>query len=92
MGFKTNTITPLYPPEVIEEVRQFDLEEVAERLGMERDRYDQKKWRTSSCAISIDPSRGIFFDHLAQTGGGGAISLVTHVMQCDFVTAMDFLC
>ena len=91
MGSQINTKAPLYPPEVIEEVRQFDLEEVAERLGMERDRQDKKKWRTSGCTISIDSDRGVFFDHLAQTGGGGAISLVTHVLQCDFVTAMDFL-
>ncbi|WP_019505871.1 toprim domain-containing protein [Pleurocapsa sp. PCC 7319] len=91
MSFEINTKTPLYPPEVIDEVRQFDLEEVAQRLGMKRDRFDKKKWRITGCAISIDPSRGVFFDHLAQTGGGGAISLVTHVMQCDFVTAMDFL-
>ncbi|MEO0926746.1 MAG: toprim domain-containing protein [Cyanobacteria bacterium J06643_13] len=91
MGFEINTKTPLYPPEIIEEVRQFDLEEVAQRLGMEQDRFDKKKWRISGRAISIDASRGVFFDHLAQTGGGGAISLVTHVMQCDFVTAMDFL-
>ena len=91
MGSEIDTKTPLYPPKVIEEVRQFNLEEVAERLGMERDRQDKKKWRTSGCTISIDSGRGVFFDHLAQTGGGGAISLVTHVMQCDFVTAMDFL-
>ncbi len=91
MGSQINTKAPIYPPEVIDEVRQFNLEEVAERLGMERDRHDHKKWRTSGCAISIDASRGVFFDHLAQAGGGGAISLVTHVMQCDFVTAMDFL-
>ena len=91
MGSQINTKAPLYPPEVIEEARQLDLEEVAERLGMERDRHDQKKWRMSGCAISIDSGRGVFFDHLAQTGGGGAISLVTHVMQCDFVTAIDFL-
>ena len=91
MGLQINTKAPIYSPEIIDEVRQFNLEEVAERLGMERDRHDQKKWRTSGCAISIDASRGVFFDHFAQTGGGGAISLVTHVMQCDFVTAMDFL-
>ncbi|MDJ0589566.1 MAG: toprim domain-containing protein [Pleurocapsa sp. MO_226.B13] len=98
MGSQINTKAPIYSPEIIDEVRQFNLEEVAERLGMERDceasrrhRHDQKKWRTSGCAISIDASRGVFFDHLAQTGSGGAISLVTHVMQCDFVTAMDFL-
>ena len=91
MASQINTKAPIYPPEVIDEVRQFNLEEVAERLGMERDRHDQKKWRTSGCVISIDASRGVFFDHLAQAGGGGAISLVSHVMQCDFVTAMDFL-
>lgn len=91
MASQINTKALIYPPEVIDEVRQFNLEEVAERLGMERDRHDQKKWRTSGCAISIDASRGVFFDHLAQTGGGGAISLVSHVMQCNFVTAMDFL-
>ncbi|MDJ0591236.1 MAG: toprim domain-containing protein [Pleurocapsa sp. MO_226.B13] len=91
MGSQINTKAPLYPPEVIEEVRQLDLEEVAQRLGMERDRQDKKKWRISGCTISIDNNRGIFYDHLAQIGGGGAISLVTHVMQCDFITVMDFL-
>ncbi|GAB4542399.1 MAG: hypothetical protein Tsb0014_35100 [Pleurocapsa sp.] len=91
MQLRSNSKTPLYPPEIVEEVRQFDLSEVAQWLGMERDRQDKKKWRTSGCTISIDSGRGVFFDHLAQTGGGGAISLVTHVMQCDFVTAMDFL-
>ena len=91
MGLQINTKAPLYPPEVIDEVRQLDLEEVAERLGMERDRQDKKKWRKSGCTISINTNRGVFYDHLAQIGGGGAISLVTHVMQCDFVTAMNFL-
>ncbi len=91
MASQINTKAPLYPPEVIEEARQLDLEEVAERLGMERDRQDKRKWRISGCTISIDTNRGIFYDHLAQTGGGGAISLVSHVMQCDFITAMDFL-
>ena len=91
MQFISNHKTPLYPPEIIDEVRQFDLEEVAQWLGMERDGHDKKKWRISGCTISIDPERGVFFDHLAQTGGGGAISLVTHVLGCDFVTAMDFL-
>ncbi|MGK7916659.1 MAG: toprim domain-containing protein [Prochloraceae cyanobacterium] len=91
MQFISNSKTPLYPPEIIHEVRQFDLEEVAQWLGMERDGHDKKKWRISGCTISIDSSRGVFFDHLAQTGGAGAISLVTHVLGCDFVTAMDFL-
>ncbi|AFZ38076.1 TOPRIM domain-containing protein (plasmid) [Stanieria cyanosphaera PCC 7437] len=91
MQFISNSKTPFYPPEIIDEVRQFDLEEVAQWLGMERDCHDKKKWRISGCTISIDPERGVFFDHLAQTGGGGAISLVTHVLGCDFVSAMDFL-
>ncbi len=91
MWSKSNSKTPLYPPEIVEEVRQFDLSEVAQSLGMERDRHDKKKWRISGCTVSIDPERGVFFDHLAQTGGGGAISLVTHVLGCDFVSAMDFL-
>ncbi len=91
MQFISNHKTPLYPPEIIDEVRQFDLEEVAQWLGMERDGHDKKKWRISGCTISIDPERGVFFDHLAQTGGGGAISLVRSVLGCDFVTAMDFL-
>ena len=91
IGSKSNRKTPLYPPEIIEEVRQLNLSEVAQCLGMERDRHDQKKWRISGSTISIDSNQGVFFDHLAQTGGGGAISLVTHVLGCDFVTAMDFL-
>ena len=53
---------PLYSSEVIDELRQLDLEEVAIWLGMERDCHDKKKWRISGCTISIDPERGVFFD------------------------------
>ncbi len=35
---------PLYSSEVIDELRQLDLEEVAIWLGMERDCHDKKKW------------------------------------------------
>jgi conjugative relaxase-like TrwC/TraI family protein len=75
--------------ELAEQLRQLPLEEIAERLGLERDRRDKKKWKADGYNISINDSK--FFDHYAQTGGHGAIDLVMHVNQCDFKQAVHWL-
>ena len=66
MQLRSNSKTPLYPPEIVEEARQFDLEEVAQWLGMERDGHDKKKWRISGCTISIDSNQGVFEDTVGE--------------------------
>ncbi|NJM90534.1 MAG: DUF3991 domain-containing protein, partial [Hydrococcus sp. RU_2_2] len=75
--------------ELTQRIRSLPLEEVAERLGMERDRYDKHKWRSDGCIISIND--GKFYDHLAQKGGGGAIDLVMHVREINFKEAVEWL-
>lgn len=70
-------------------VRDIPLEEVAERLGLERDRRDKHKWKGVGQTISINGQK--FYDHLAQEGGYGAIDLVMHVQGRNFKEAVDWL-
>jgi conjugative relaxase-like TrwC/TraI family protein len=74
---------------LINEVRDRPLEEIAERLGLQRDKRDKKKWRGEGFSISITDSK--FYDHHAQKGGHGAIDLVMHVNQSSFTEAVDWL-
>ncbi len=70
-------------------VREFDLEGVAEQLGLERDRHDKHKWRGLGHIISI--TNGRFNDWTMGKGGGGAIDLVMHVQNVDFKAAVQWL-
>jgi C-terminal domain on Strawberry notch homologue/Toprim-like/P-loop containing NTP hydrolase pore-1/Protein of unknown function (DUF3991) len=72
-----------------EQARQMNLSEVAEQLGLQKDRYDKNKWKTAQHIISIND--GKFYDWLAEKGGGGAIDLVMHVQDCSFKTAVEWL-
>lgn len=71
-------------------LRNLSVEEVASSLGFSQDKYDRKKWRGSSI-ISVELHQNLFYDHLAQTGGKGAIDLVIHCLKCDFKEAIAFL-
>lgn len=75
--------------ELANSVRNFDLETVAEELGLERDRLDKHKWRGNGQIISINGQR--FYDHLNSSGSGGAIDLVMHVNDCPYRSAVDWL-
>lgn len=75
--------------EVANKVRDIDLVTVAERLGLEKDPVDRKKWKGFGCHISLNGSR--FFDHDREVGGGGAIDLAKHVLDCDFKAAVRWL-
>lgn len=72
-----------------DQVRDANLEIVAVRLGLERDRHDKHKWRDAGHIISIN--NGKFMDWLADKGGGGAIDLVMHVQNTDFREAVQWL-
>ncbi len=52
--------------ELADQVRNADLEVVAESLGLERDRHDKHKWRDEGHIISISGSK--FMDWLADKG------------------------
>ena len=74
---------------LVDQVREFDLEGVAEQLGLERDRHDKHKWRGLGHIISITNEQ--FNDWIVGKGGGGAIDLVMHVQGVDFKAAVQWL-
>jgi hypothetical protein len=74
---------------IADQVRGQDLELVAERLGLERDRHDKHKWRDDNHIISITDEK--FHDWAVDKGGGGVIDLVMHVQDCDFKAAVEWL-
>jgi hypothetical protein len=71
------------------EVRNFDLEDVAASLGLQKDRHDKHKWKDAGHTLSIND--GKFMDWLADKGGGGAIDLVMYVRQVEFKVAVQWL-
>ncbi|MEO0804434.1 MAG: toprim domain-containing protein [Cyanobacteria bacterium J06642_2] len=74
-----------------DELRAFPIEDLAVWFGMERDRYDKKKWRFDGMRVSISPDTQQFYDHAGQQGGTGAIDFVQYVKQFDFNEARQFL-
>lgn len=70
-------------------LRGLDLAAVLQELGAERDRYDKAKWRLDGQVISVTGS--LFYDHVNERGGAGAIDLVMQVRGVDFVAAVTYL-
>lgn len=83
------SVFPVVRENVADIVRTLPLEEVAERLGLERDRRDKHKWRSEAHSISITGQR--FYDWYAERGSGGAIDFVMHVQGWTFKEAVDWL-
>ena len=71
-------------------VRRIDLEEILDRIGSFRHRYDKSKWHTSQGVLSVRGEK--FINWAAGIGGGGAIDLVIHLMEYDFKAAVNWLC
>ena len=69
--------------------RSLPLDRVATALGCRRDVTDKARWKRPGSVLSINGEK--FFDHLAGTGGGGAISLVMHAHGGGFRDAVAFL-
>ncbi|MBD2098862.1 toprim domain-containing protein [Trichocoleus sp. FACHB-591] len=74
---------------IANEVRHFDLEAVANHLGLVKDRHDKNKWKGAGHIISINHDK--FYDWLADRGSKGAIDLVMLVQNCDFKAAVHWL-
>ncbi len=70
-------------------LRTLPLEEVAAALGYRRDPRDRARWKRKGSVISLTGAK--FFDHILQSGGGGAIDLAIHARQCGFRDALRFL-
>ena len=73
----------------LDEIRSQPLEPLAERLGYRSDPRDPRRWKRDGSVLSINGPR--WFDHVAQSGGGGAIDLVMHARRCGFADAVTFL-
>jgi len=77
--------------EAAQAARDVPLQEVADRLGLVRDKNDKEKWVDAEGRVALTLTGSKWFDHKAQTGRGGAIDLVQHVMACDFPQAVSWL-
>jgi len=71
------------------ELRSVPLGVVAQALGYERSKLDRSKWRKSGSIVSISKTQ--FYDHLSESGGGGAIDLALHARGGGFADAISFL-
>jgi len=72
-----------------QQLRDLPLDEIAIRLGLTQDKYDQHKWRGEGQIISINDQK--FYDHANLTGGYGAIDLVMHVQAREFKASLQWL-
>ena len=79
----------LWDDRCLDEIRSQPLEPLAERLGYCRDPRDPRRWKRAGSVISVNGPR--WFDHVAQSGGGGAIDLVMHARRCGFADAVALL-
>ena len=73
----------------LDAIRTQPLEPVAETLGYRRDTTDRARFKRDGSIISINGLQ--FYDHLSNTGGGGAIDLVMHARGGSFRDAVLFL-
>ncbi len=71
------------------ELREQPLEEVAQILGMERDKLDKKKWRGDGQVYSFTGEK--FYNHTTQKGAGGAIDFVMDFKEIGYPEAVDWL-
>lgn len=77
--------------EAAQAARDIPLHELAERLGLDRDKTDKAKWVDPEARHAITLTDQRWFDHKAGVGGGGAIDLTKHVLDCDLPQAMSWL-
>jgi len=70
-------------------LRGINLEGILISFGANRDCKDKNKWHTHQGTVSITGQK--FFNWKYNVGGGGAIDLVMHLADCDFVSAISWL-
>ncbi len=72
------------------QLRDLSLEDVAYNLGLNPDPKGRGRWKGQGHIINITGSK--FYDFAGeQQGGGGAIDLVMHVLECEFKQAVVWL-
>jgi hypothetical protein len=69
--------------------RAVPLEMVLVARGAIRDRHDKCKWHTEQGPLSVSGPK--FMNWRRDQGGGGAIDLVMHLADVDFLAAVDWL-
>ncbi len=70
-------------------VRQIKLVTVLQQIGAIADKKDPAKWHTHQGILSVTGSK--FFNWTKTVGGGGAIDLVMHLENTDFLKAVSWL-
>lgn len=70
-------------------VRNIDLVAVLKQTAAIADQYDRSKWYTPRGVISVTGRK--FFKRTRTVGGGGAIDLIMHLQDYDFITAVSWL-
>ena len=70
-------------------VRNIDLIEILQLEGCIRDNHDRAKWHTCQGVLSVTGRK--FMNWTQSVGGGGAIDLVMHLRQLDFMSAVSWL-
>jgi len=70
-------------------VRAIPLEAVLHALAARPDRHDPAKWHTDKGPLSVRNAK--FMNWRYGVGGGGAIDLALHLLDCDFKTALAWL-
>jgi hypothetical protein len=70
-------------------VRQIKLVTVLQQIGAIADKNDPAKWHTHQGNLSLTGSK--FFNWTKTVGGGGAIDLIMHLENIDFIQAVSWL-
>ena len=76
--------------QIADRLRAVPLPEVLRLWGARPDRWDKCKWHTPRGTLSVNGAK--FINWHCDTGGGGAIDLVIHLMgECSFREALHWL-
>jgi len=70
-------------------VRNIDLVAVLKQTAAIADKYDRSKWHTPQGLISVTGHK--FFNWTKTVGGGGAIDLIMHLQDYDFIRSVNWL-
>lgn len=76
-------------PDELHALRHIPLPAVMRMCGARLDRYDRQKWHTVQGQVSVIGLQ--FMNWNRGRGGGGAIDLVMHLQELDFLAAVDWL-
>ena len=70
-------------------VRDIELCQVLKQMDAMKDKKDSAKWHTRQGLLSVNGQQ--FFNWTKNVGGGGAIDLIIHLHQLDFIQAVGWL-